>query len=294
MKLPNGVKIIKGDHENVRARMNREDVVYQRKNGRNLHLRFIYPQQDHVERQYPLVMHIQGSGWHQQNLNAHLLDFKDIVTAGYILAIIEYLPIPYGIFPSQIEDAKAAMRYIVQHADEHHVDVDNLFIMGDSSGGHTALMCWATWNKNQFDKSNERLPDIRGFVNLYGVVDLLALSEDNPETDYNQAGIPEAQLLGGHIPNDHPKLAEKASVLHYVTEASKTEPLLILHGTKDELVPINQSIRLYTHAGKLNKEVKFYAVEGAGHGNSIFYHKETIQTIIDFLDDQRTSNYNWF
>src|SRR5690625_1443505 len=116
MKLPNGVKTIKGDHENVRARMNREDVVYQRKNGRNLHLRFIYPQQDHVERQYPLVMHIQGSGWHQQNLNEHILDIKDIVTTGYILSIIEYLLNHYANLTNQTEDTKATMRYIVQHA----------------------------------------------------------------------------------------------------------------------------------------------------------------------------------
>lgn len=294
MKLPNGVKIIKGDHENIRAEMELEDVVYQRKQERNLRIRFVYPQQDKVHRKYPLVMHIQGSGWHQQNLNAHLLDLKDIVTAGYILAIVEYLPIPYGIFPSQIEDAKTAMRYIVHHADEHQVDTDNLFIMGDSSGGHTALMCWATWNKNRFDKSNERLPSIRAFIDLYGVVDLLALSEDNPDADYNQAGIPEAQLLGGKIPNEHPELAKKASVLEYVTQSTETEPLLILHGTNDDLVPINQSIRLYVHARNLNKEVKFYAVEDAGHGKSLFYQKETLETIIQFLDDHKTSNYNWF
>ena len=76
MKLPKDVKIIKGDHGNVRARMEREDVVYQRKAGKNLHIRFIYPQQDRVERKYPLIMHIQGSAWFEQNLNDHLLILK--------------------------------------------------------------------------------------------------------------------------------------------------------------------------------------------------------------------------
>jgi len=177
MKLPNGVKTIKGDYENVRAKMNREDVIYQRKDGKNLHIRFVYPQQDNIERKYPLVMHIQGSGWKEQNLNDHILDFKDIVTAGYVLAIVEYLPVPYGVFPSQIEDAKTAMRYIVEHADEHQIDAENIFIMGDSSGGHTTLMCWTTWNTRKLDTSTESLPPIRAFIDLYGVVDLLKLRE---------------------------------------------------------------------------------------------------------------------
>lgn len=294
MKLPNGVKIIKGDHENVRARMNREDVVYQRKNNRNLHIRFIYPQQDHVERRYPLVLHIQGSGWHDQNLNDHLLDYKEIVTAGYVLAIVEYLPVPYGVFPSQVQDAKTAMRYIVEHADEHHVDPENLFLMGDSSGGHTALMCWATWNTKKFDATTEPLPQVRAFVDLYGVVDFLTLSEDNPERDYKQANTPEAQVLGGHIPNEYPKIAEKASVLNHITESTANDPLLILHGTEDTVVPFKQSVRLFVHAQELNKEISFYAVEDGAHGQSIFYNKETIETIINFLDKHKTSNYNWF
>lgn len=294
MKLPKDVKIIKGDHGNVRARMEREDVVYQRKAGKNLHIRFIYPQQDRVERKYPLIMHIQGSAWFEQNLNDHLLDFKEIVTAGYVVAIVEYLPVPYGIFPSQVEDAKTAMRYITKHADDHLIDPDNLFVMGDSSGGHTALMCWATWNTNKLDTTTQPLPKIRAFIDLYGVVDLATLSEDHPDENYESIGTPEAQLLGGYTPTQNPKAAQKASVLHYITESTQTDPLLILHGTKDSLVPFNQSVRLFVHSQKMNQKVTFYAVEDADHGQSVFYNEQTMQVIIDFLDKHKTSNYDWF
>lgn len=286
MKLPNGVKTIKGDYENVRAKMNREDIVYQRKEEKNLHIRFIYPQQDNVERKYPLVMHIQGSGWKEQNLNDHILDFKDIVTAGYVLAIVEYLPIPYGVFPSQIEDMKTAMRYIIEHVDEHQVDPENIFVMGDSSGGHTALMCWATWNTRKLDTSSVPLPPVRAFIDLYGVVDLLKLREDEQAEMTNQAE--------NKLPDGYSELIKNGSVINYISESTETEPLLILHGTKDTVVSFNQSVHLYVHAKKLNKEVTFYAVEDGDHGKSIFYNKETIQTIINFLDEHKTSNYNWF
>lgn len=294
MSLPEGIKIIKGDYENVRAKMNREDVVYQRKDGKNLRIKFVYPQQDNTERKYPVLMHIQGSAWREQNLNDHILDFKDIVTAGYVLAIVEYLPVPYGIFPSQVEDAKTAMRYIVEHAEEHQIDIDNIFVSGDSSGGHTALMCWATWNENKLDTSFRPLPEIQGVIDLYGVVDLLMFGEDNPEVNYTHAGTPEAQLLGGYIPTEHPERAKKASVLNYIKEDKDHAPLLILHGTKDSLVGFNQSVRLYEYTKKLEKDVTFYAVEDGDHGHSIFYNKETMQTMIDFLNSHKTTNYNWF
>lgn len=294
MSFPEGVKVIKGDYENVRARMNREDVIYQRKDGRNLRIRFVYPQQDNTERKYPLLMHIQGSAWREQNLNDHILDFKDIVTAGYVLAVVEYLPVPYGTFPSQIEDAKTAMRYIVEHADEHQVDTENLFISGDSSGGHTALMCWATWGSSQLDTSSDPLPMIQGVVDLYGVVDLLTFDEDNPRDIEDHAATPEAQLLGGYIPSEHPEKAEKASVLNYIDEKTDNAPLLILHGTKDSLVGFNQSVRLYEKAKEVNKDVTFYAIEGGEHGKSIFYNKEAMQVIVDFLNTNKTTNYNWF
>ena len=51
-----------------------------------------------------------------------------------------------GFSSSQVEDAKQPCVSITKHADDHLIDPDNLFVMGDSSGGHTALMCRATWN----------------------------------------------------------------------------------------------------------------------------------------------------
>src|SRR5699024_11144327 len=100
--------------------------------------------------------------------------------------------------------------------------------------------------------------------------------------------------LGGYIPSEHPEKAEKASVLNYIDEKTDNAPLLILHGTKDSLVGFNQSVRLYEKAKEVNKGVTFYAIEGGEHGKSIFYNKEAMQVIVDFLNTNKTTNYNWF
>lgn len=280
------IKTVQGNPQNIRAKMNKEDIVYQRKMGRNLHIRFVYPQQDSASdsKKWPLVMHIQGSAWLDQNLNDHLLDLKSIIEAGYILAIVEYYPVPKAIFPSQIEDAKLAMQYIVQHANEHQVDTENLFLSGDSSGGYVALMSWATWNTNELSINKLKLPTIRAVIDLYGVVDITTLHEQNPTGGHHKLNGPECLMLGGNL-EINPEIGNGVSVLPYIRKEIDSVPLLIMHGNKDERVPIEQSIQLYSYCLKMGKTVEFYQVKEGKHGLSAFYSKDVLQVIVDFLNN---------
>ncbi|WP_017470898.1 alpha/beta hydrolase [Amphibacillus jilinensis] len=281
--LSNGMKVIKGDMKNIRARIEREDIVYQRKSGKNLKIRLIYPDYFQEQRKYPLVFHVQGSAWLEQHLDGHLLDLKDLVTSGYILAIVEYLPLPLGKFPSQVEDAKMAMRYLQAHAEELMIDMDNVFLSGDSSGGHTALLSWATWNQALLDASNHPLPSIKGCIDLYGVVDLVTIADAASAIDHTLSTSPEAQLIGGKIPSQHKDDAAKASVSYYLHEDVQNSPLLIIHGNKDTVVPFEQSVQLHEACKKANKTVEFFCVDNADHGGSVFYCDEVLQVIISFL-----------
>lgn len=192
-----GMQIIKGRREQVRAYIDKDDLIYQRKGGQNLKIRMVYPDGLTLNEKNPLIIHVQGSGWFKQDLNDHILDLKDVITAGYILAIIEYLPIPNFTFPSQIEDAKTAVRYLYKHADQLGIDTKNIFLMGDSSGGHTSLMCWATWGTDQLDAENKEdpLPDIQDFIDLYGIVDLLTITAAALAVDHKHPTSPDSLIL---------------------------------------------------------------------------------------------------
>ncbi|NLJ18915.1 alpha/beta hydrolase [Globicatella sulfidifaciens] len=278
-----GMKNVQGDLDNIRAEIDAVDVIYRRKNGENLKIRLVYP--DHLGRKekYPLVFHIQGSAWFEQDLSSHILDFKEIVTTGYILAIVEYLPLPEATFPSQVEDAKCAMRYLEKHAEELRIDLDNIFLSGDSSGGHTALLCWATWNQNQLDVSTSQLPKIKGCIDLYGVVDFLTIADAVSGLDHDTDTSPVTLLLGGVIPKNNPKLAAKASVPYYLAEDKIYEPLLIIHGNKDTVVPFEQSVQLYQECKDKHIQAEFYCVNDADHGGSTFYCQAVLNIIVDFL-----------
>lgn len=279
---PKGTKVVNGNKENISAFIS-NDIVYAVKDGIELKLRMIYPVKLFEEnKKYPLFFHVQGSAWMKQNLNDHIFDFKDIVTSGYIVAIVEYRPSDVTLFPGQILDAKCAMRYIQTHSEELKVDLENVFVSGDSSGGHTSTMCWATWKNGMLDDTKEPLCSIKGFIDLYGVSNL-ATMHHYESAFVHETNSPATAILGVDHISTHLDKALAASPISYINEESNDDPLLIMHGNKDRMVPFEQSIELFEKCVEHKKNIEFYCVNDADHGGSVFYCKETLKVIIEFL-----------
>jgi acetyl esterase/lipase len=282
VNYPEGTKVIKGDKDNIRAFIG-EDIIYTKRDGIDLKLRLVYPETLDKNKKYPLFFHVQGSAWKKQNLNSHILDFKDIITHGYVLAVVEYRPSDVALFPAQILDAKCAMRYIQNHSDELPIDINNVFISGESSGGHTSAMCWATWKNFRLDDTEEVLCKVRGFIDLYGVSNLSTMHKYPSAFDHDKSS-PATMIIGVDSLLDNLDLALKASPVSYIDDESNNDPLLIMHGNKDRVVPFEQSIELYETCVKYNKNVEFYSVDDGDHGGNVFYCQDTLNVLIDFLE----------
>ncbi|PJI09089.1 MULTISPECIES: alpha/beta hydrolase [Clostridium] len=282
VNYPEGTKVIKGDKNNIRGFIGK-DVIYNKEDGIELKLRLVYPDEFNENRKYPLFFHVQGSAWMKQNLNSHILDFKDVVTHGYILAVVEYRPSDVAIFPAQVLDAKCAMRYIRNHSDELRIDMKNVFISGESSGGHTSSLCWATWKNSKLDYTDEPLCNVRGFIDLYGISNLSTIYKYCSAFDHEKAS-PATMIIGAHSLLGNLDLALKASPVYYIDNDSNDDPLLIMHGNKDRVVPFQQSIELYEKCIKHHKNVDFYCVDDADHGGNVFYCEETMNVLIDFME----------
>ena len=105
-----GALELKGNKENLRCRM--KDVEYQK----GCMIRFLFPNTIlDEERKYPLVIHVQGSGWYKQDMNDHIFDFMPIVKAGYVYAIIEYHGAPEYKYPTQVDDVIKAIEYLKEN-----------------------------------------------------------------------------------------------------------------------------------------------------------------------------------
>ena len=90
-------------------------------------------------------------------------------------------------------------------------------------------------------------------------------------------------VMGGVNLLEHPELMEKLSVECNIEKTTQIAPTMIIHGTKDRMVNINQSVALYRQLKQLGKDVRLCIVKGADHGGKEFWTKEVIDTVDEFI-----------
>ena len=93
------------------------------------------------QRQFPLIIWIQGSAFATQEIGLHLPHLVDIAQQGYVVAAVAYQGSDNGgTFPSTIQDVNTAIDFLVAHAKDYHIDPDQLVLWGESSGAYTAII----------------------------------------------------------------------------------------------------------------------------------------------------------
>src|SRR6185295_9325225 len=207
---------------------------------------------------FPAVLMIHGGGWsggdkgavREQNIGTTL------AKAGYVAASINYLLAPKQptfmktlaeVWPRNLQDCKTGVRFLRRNAAKYRIDVQHIGVLGGSAGGHLAAMVALTAPEDGLDP-REPWGDlscrVQAAVPLYGVHDFAAFSKEPPP----------------------PELAELAKRASPVTYATKDDPpMLILHGTKDTIVPLAQSALLAEALKKAGVAQELVVVEGARH-----------------------------
>src|SRR5687767_8759314 len=90
---------------------------------------------------FPVLVWIHGGGWMEGSKNLAPNSFQVRQTArGYAVASINYRLSQQAIFPAQIHDCKAAVRWLRAHAREYNLDPDRVASWGSSAGGHLATL----------------------------------------------------------------------------------------------------------------------------------------------------------
>ena len=128
----------------------KNDVVYVTRPEGERTLQMLVPEvkPESAQQKYPTILYVQGSAWLKQDQYKRLSAMADLARRGFVTAILQYRESDLAAFPAQIQDAKTGVRFLRKHAEEYHIDVDNIFIMGDSSGGHTAVLAGITAGQN--------------------------------------------------------------------------------------------------------------------------------------------------
>ncbi|MHA6511561.1 alpha/beta hydrolase fold domain-containing protein [Tessaracoccus sp. Z1128] len=279
---PAGTRVIQAapDRTNVYVHL---DVTYASRADRDLRLHIIQPSGDAAllgweaafARRYPCVVFVQGSGWRDQPMGSAIAFWSRFAERGYVVALVEYRPSRVAVHPAQVHDAKAAVRWLRRNADAYAIDPHRLAISGDSSGGHVALLVHATVGIPELDDAPDADPaDVRAAVAFYA------------PTDLEQIGNDEAVrlLFGGRSPSEVPDLARTASPAHYLTPGRVLSPVLLVHGTDDDVVPVGQSVEYARALSEAGQRVQLVVVEGGGHGVwPSFFTDDLADVVDDFL-----------
>lgn len=162
-------------------------------------------------RPLPLIVWIHGGafrmGSKEDDVPLEQLD------AGYAIAAINYRLSQHAIFPAQIEDCKAAVRWLRAHAEAYGIDPARIAALGTSAGGHLAAMLGTTGSETALDVGDhlDHPSRVQAVVDFYGPTDFLQMDSHRPSGGmvHDTPDSPESMLVGGPIQERQAEVARQ-------------------------------------------------------------------------------------
>ena len=249
----------------------------------------LYLPEQPADHPLPLVINIHGGGWRGGSKAGHPM--MGLVTKGYAAASVEYRFSQKALFPAQIQDCQAAIRWLRANSKKYNFDPDHFGVMGGSAGGHLCALVGTAGGKKAFAPigGNEEQPDrVQAVCDFYGPADFNTVMQQAADDKnvrnifkFNTPGDPYSGLIGVDLGSDKQK-GEAVSPVHYVSRDNP--PFLILHGTFDKLVPYAQSEELVAALKAQGVEVLLQTLPGSGHGGPMFGNPAVTLMIQSFFD----------
>lgn len=244
----------------------------------------------------PVIVFMHGGSWafgdkSLVNPDGPLGQYTDFLLAnGYAVASVNYTLVGGGTFPVQVQDVKSGIGYLRDNADFFGIDPDRMVTMGDSAGGHLALMVANSRGDRKLAHGEQvHLDDgVRAAISFYGPTDATKYWEDRMASgcDVGVTGPASSMgtLLGGIDPvaPENFAIARTGSPALRVTERSL--PALMLHGTSDCVVAWGQSLRMAQALDKRGVDEQLIVVEGIGHSHPDFWNRRDLRVqVLRFL-----------
>lgn len=246
------------------------DVPYI-ENGHERHILDLHHFPDGPPR--PLIVWVHGGAWSGDTLASGVSLAP--LEWGFAFASIEYRLSQHATFPAQIQDLKAAIRFLRAHAKKYNLDPDRIGAWGSSAGGHLVALLGTSGGVEDFDTGPhlDHSSRVQCVVDFFGPTDFTRITEQTPsfsKIDRSDPKAPEWRLLGGTLEQKR-ALALQASPVHWVSPDDP--PFLILHGDRDPLVPHAQSPLLHEALRKAGVESTFITVPGVEHDRMAIWKK---------------------
>ncbi len=248
------------------------DIPYGIGGGRTLLLDILRPDvPPHPER--PAVIWVHGGGWSEgerfPSPNAPLAQ------RGFVTASISYRFLDEAIFPAQIHDVKAAIRFLRSNAARWGIDAESIGIWGGSAGGHLAALAAVSGGMPLLEGDGGYADEsslVQAAVALAPPTDFQVDWNDESDMPLHEGVIETMPLLFGGPNLTDPDIAWRTRLASPVALATAAAPpMLVVHGTLDELVPVAQGRRLVARLQEVGAEAEMLELPADDHGlHSLF------------------------
>jgi len=153
----------------------------------------------------PLIIWFHGCAWRASNKkNCPATRFLE---RGYAVASINYRLSQHAIFPAQIEDCKAAVRWLRANVSRYGLYADRFGVWGSSAGGHLVALLGTAGDVKEFDKGLNLNVSSRvlAVCDYFGPTDFTQMSNFTSKMDHDAPDSPESKLIGGPVQQNKEK-----------------------------------------------------------------------------------------
>jgi acetyl esterase/lipase len=238
---------------------------------------------------FPLILNVHGGGFMMGD-KSNPPGADEFLANGYAVASVDYRLSGEALAPAQIEDIKAAVRFLRANADKYKLNSDKFAGFGGSAGGSLVALlgtsCGAAALEGADLGNADQSSCVQAVVDWFGPIEFLQMDKQFAGTscpaNHDQADSPESKLVGAPIQT----VPDKVKLVNAITYVSpKAPPFLIQHGTADCNVPPQQGQLLYDALKPAigADKVTLTFLEGAGHGGAQFSDAANMKLVLDFL-----------
>lgn len=245
---------------------------------------------------FPVIVSIHGGAFMGgDKRDVQITSMLKGLERGYCVVGVNYRMSGEAKFPALIHDIKAAIRWIRANAKQYLFNPNRIATWGGSAGGYQSLMAGVSAEVPELDDPSlgnaTQANHVQAVVDWFGPTNFLKMDEQLTESgmappeeeSHNGSNSPESLLLGKQI-TLIPDLVRSANPETYIHP--NVPPLFIQHGTKDNIVPNQQSKNFAAKAREIcgDDRVVLELLEGAGHGDPMFDAAQNVKKVLDFLD----------
>jgi len=218
---------------------------------------------------------------------------------GYICVDINYRLSSDSIWPAQVYDCKAAIRYLKANASLYHIDTCKIGVIGESAGGYLVTMLGTTAQVPQLEGlhlGNTNVTSrVQAVVDLFGPINFLTMDAEATALGFtittNSATSPESKLMGAAV-QTIPQLVAQANPTTYIS--ADDAAFFISAGSVDHNIPYTQGQNLCNalipFIGSTN--ASFELIAGAGHGGSSWHSTTQDAKYLAFFNSKLPGCYS--